>query len=114
MAGYQTVLEVRRLEEELDKLGLMMANPKHGWGNESEEYVSVQPKDADSLPIYARDVQLFTGSLRDLRAWMAGVTWARGYDMMLKLSDEKKRNGKEQVYRNRKLMKMLETGEQDA
>jgi hypothetical protein len=103
MAGYQAVLSLRRLEAEVDKLGFMLCAPKHGnWGgNEYDDRVSVKPKDADSLPIYTRDAELFTGSLEQLRIWLQGVQWAREYDMMLKLSDEKKRTIKEDAERAR-------------
>ena len=108
MAGYSTVLEVRKLEEDLDKMGLMMCYPKHAWGNnEHGEYVAVKPKDAESLPIYSRDAELFQGSLRDLRSWITGVEWARNYDMMLRVSDEKKRTRKEQDQRNRNLLQAI-------
>ena len=103
MAGYQAVLSLRRLEADVDKLGFMLCAPKHGnWGgNEYDDRVSVKPKDADSLPIYTRDAELFTGSLEQLRIWLQGVQWAREYDMMLKLSDEKKRAIKEDAERAR-------------
>ena len=105
MAGYDLVLEVRRLEKDLDDLGLMMCYPKHAWGNnEHGEYVAVKPKDSDSLPIYARDAELFQGTLRDLKIWLVGVQWSRSYDMMLKISNNKKRTAAEQKVRNRKLM----------
>ena len=108
MAGYNTVLEVRRLEEDLDKLGLMMCYPKGSWGtNEEGEYVAVKPKDAASLPIYARDSELFQGSLRDLRSWIIGIDWARRYDFMLRLSDDQKREKKEQTVRNQQLLALL-------
>lgn len=89
MSGYQTVLEVRRLEEDLAKMGLMMCYPKGGWGEERGELVAVKPKDQDSLPIYSRDAELFCGTLRELRCWMVGVDWARSYDMMLRVSDKR-------------------------
>ena len=103
MAGYQAVISLRRLEADVDKLGLMLCASKHGnWGgNEYDDRVSVKPKDADSLPIYTRDAELFTGSLEQLRVWLQGVQWAREYDMMLKLSDEKKRALKEDAERAR-------------
>lgn len=103
MAGYQAVLSLRRLEAEVDKLGFMLCAPRHGnWGgNEYDDRVAVKPKDADSLPIYTRDAELFTGSLEQLRIWLQGVQWAREYDMMLKLSDEKKRAIKEDAERAR-------------
>lgn len=111
MSGYNTVLQVRRLEEDLSLLGFMMCYPKHGWGAErGVDYVAVKPKDQDSLPIYARDAQMFCGTIDDLRSWLDGVKWARDYDRMLRLSDDKKRERKEQDVRNKNLLKMLEHG----
>jgi hypothetical protein len=104
MAGYQAIIELRRLEEEVDKLGLMLCASKHGsWAgsNSHNDLVAIKPKDADSLPIYSRDAELFTGSLEQLRVWIRGVHWAREYDSMLKLSDEKKRTAKEDQERAR-------------
>lgn len=103
MAGYNAVLSLRRLEAEVDKLGFMLCAPKHGnWsGNDYDDRVAIKPKDADSLPIYTRDAELFTGSLEQLRVWLQGVQWARDYDMMLKLSDDKKRAVKEDAERAR-------------
>jgi hypothetical protein len=103
MSGYQSVVALRRLEADVDKLGFMLCAPKHGnWsGNDYDDRVAIKPKDADSLPIYSRDAELFTGSLEQLRVWLQGVNWAREYDMMLKLSDEKKRTVKEDQERAR-------------
>jgi hypothetical protein len=104
MAGYQAVIELRRLEEAVNKLGFMLSAPRTGnWGNDGDR-VSIKPKDADSVPIYNRDAEVFTGSLEQLQVWVRGVQWAREYDNMLKLSDEKKRSRKEQDERNRQLM----------
>jgi hypothetical protein len=115
MSGYNTVLQIRRLEEDLSLLGFMMCYPKHGWGAErGVDYVAVKPKDQDSLPIYARDAEMFCGTIDDLRSWIDGVKWARDYDRMLRLSDDKKRERKEQDYRNQKLVKMIETGKDDS
>lgn len=111
MSGYQTVLEVKRLEEDLAKMGLMMCYPKHGYGNERGDLVAVKPKDSEALPVYSRDAELFIGSLRELRCWMIGVDWARGYDMLLRLSDEKKRERKEQNVRNENLMRRIKNEE---
>jgi hypothetical protein len=65
------------------------------------------PKDSDALPIYNREAELYVGTLEGLETWLHGVRWAREYDMMLKLSDEKKRARKEQDERNRILLKTL-------
>lgn len=108
MAGYQAVVSLRRLEEDVDKLGFMLCAPKSGWGGDDfNDRVAIKPKDADSLPIYSRDAELFTGSLEQLRIWIQGVHWARTYDMMLKLSDEKKRAVKEDHERGRQLIVKL-------
>jgi len=102
MSGYNSVLSLRRLEADADKLGFMLCAPRHGWGSDDfNDRVAIKPKDADSLPIYTRDAELFVGTLEQLRVWMQGVQWAREYDMMLKLSDEKKRAVKEDAERAR-------------
>lgn len=115
MSGYHTVLQVRRLEEELDKLGLMMCYPRSGWGTDRGiDLVAVKPKDEESLPIYARDAELFCGTLNDLRSWIEGVKWSRSYDEMLRITTDKKRERKEQDYRNQRLVRMIETGKDDS
>ena len=109
MSGYNSVLELRRLEADLDRLGLMLCSPKHGsWsGDDYSDRAGVKPKDAEALPIYARDAELFTGSLEQIRVWLIGVKWAREYDMMLRLSDEKKRAKKEDQYRHASMLREL-------
>ena len=109
MSGYQTVLEVHRLEEDLAKLGLKMCYPRNGgsWNGDRVDMVAVKPKDEESLPIYSRDAELFCGTLRDLRSWLIGVEWARSYDMMLRLSNDKKREAKEQNVREENLIRRL-------
>lgn len=109
MSGYQAVLELRRLEADLDQLGLMLCNPKHGsWSSDQyTDRAGVKPKDAESLPIYSRDAELFTGTLEQIKVWLVGVRWAREYDMMLKLSDEKKRTKKEEDYRHAEMLRKL-------
>jgi hypothetical protein len=106
--GYNHILQMRRAEAKANELGFMFCYPKHGWnGEESEGILSLQPKDSDSLPVYARDAQLFTGSLDAVITFMRGIEWARNYDMMIKVSDEKKRERKEQDVRNKKLVTIL-------
>jgi hypothetical protein len=108
MAGYQSVLALRRLEAEVDKLGFMLCDPKTGWGGDDfNNLVGIKPKDADALPIYARDTELFRGTLEDLQVWIKGVNWAREYDRMLKVSDDKTRAKKEEHERGRQLIAEL-------
>jgi hypothetical protein len=102
MAGYQAVLELRRLEQAVDQLGFMLCSPKTGWGGDDfNNLVGIKPKDDDALPIYARDAELFRGTLEQLQVWVKGVHWAREYDRMLRVSDDKTRTKKEDAERAR-------------
>jgi len=107
MAGWNTIERIRRIEEAVDKLGFKFSKSKHSDWTDDHGALSLVPKDSDSLPIYSRDAELFVGSLERLEDWLSGVRWAREYDMMLKLSDEKKRKRKEQDERNRILLKTI-------
>ena len=101
MAGWNTIERIRRLEVEIDKLGFKFAKSKHSDWSEDHGALSLKPKDPDALPIYSRDAELYIGSVEGLETWLHGVRWAREYDMMLKLSDEKKRAAKEDQERAR-------------
>ena len=108
MAGYQSVLALRRLEAEVDELGFMLCAPKTGWGGDDfNNLVAIKPKDDDALPIYARDAEMFRGTLEELRVWVRCVQWAREYDRMLKVSDDKIRAKKEEHERGRQLIANL-------
>ena len=95
MSGWNTIERVRRLEEEVDRLGFKFAKGKHSDWSDDHGALSLRPQDVESLPIYSRDAELYVGSLEGLEHWLAGVRWARDYDMMLKVSDEKKRGNAE-------------------
>lgn len=109
MSGYQTILRIRRMEEAVEKLGFMMANSKHGWDHNNPDMIALKPRDADAVPIYSRDAEVFCGTLEQLDQWLRGVEWARNYDMMLKVSDEKKRARQEQDLRNSMMMQRLKS-----
>lgn len=107
MSGYNTVLKIRSLEEQLAKLGLMMCNASHYY-RDYGDVVAVKPMDSDSLPIYSRDAELFVGTLTDLERWVEGVEWARKYDSLLfGRKHNFNRESKEQKYRNEQLMSIL-------
>ena len=91
MSGYQTILRIRRIEETVAKLGFMLSNSRHGWDNSNPDMVALKPRDEDAVPIYARDTEVFCGTLEELEVWLRGVEWARDYDRMLRISDDKKR-----------------------
>jgi len=109
MSGWNTIERVRRLEEQIDQLGFKFAKSKHSEWHDDNGYLSLKPKDPDALPIYNRDAELYVGSLEGLETWLAGVRWAREYDMLLRISDDKKRSRREQDERNRQLVQILKT-----
>jgi hypothetical protein len=110
MSGWNTIQRIKHIEEQVDKLGFEFSKSKHSDRSEDHGALSLVPKDHEALPIYSRDAELFVGSLERLEDWLAGVRWAREYDSMLKLSDEKKRAAAEQKERNRQLMRTLKEG----
>jgi hypothetical protein len=112
MSGWNTIQRIKRIEEQVDALGFKFSKPRHGDWEKTEQSISLVPRDTDALPIYSNDAELYVGSLELLETWLAGVRWAREYDMMLRLSDDKKRSAAEQKERNRQLMrKIKEAGE---
>lgn len=106
--GYDTVQLYERVVEKLNELGLAIGKPLYGDKSKKISVVPIQDEVKDSVPVYNRDAQLFTGSLEEVDNWIDGVEWARNYDMLLfgkKHDDNRKR--KEQDVRNRKLSKKL-------
>jgi hypothetical protein len=110
MSGWNTIQRLRRIEEEIDKIGFKFAKCKHGDFTDLHGALSLVPKDADALPLYSRDAELFVGSIERLEDWLAGVKWARDYDMMCRISTDEKRSEAEQKVRNRQLMRTLKEG----
>jgi len=106
MSGWNTIQQVRKLEERADKLGLKFAAYKHD--DSFGANVALVPKDSDALPIYSRDAVMFAGTLEGAAYWMQGVMWAREYDRMaVDRTLDKKRERKEQDERNKQMVKIL-------
>lgn len=113
MSGWNTIERIRRIEKQIDALGFKFAKSEHSTWTDDHGALSLVPRDADALPIYSRDAELFVGSLERLEDWLAGVRWAREYDSMLRISDDKKRKTGEQKELNRQLMQIIKTGRRD-
>ena len=101
MSGWNTIQRIKRVEEQVDRLGFKFAKSRHSDWSDDHGALSLVPKDPNALPIYSRDAELFVGSIERLENWLAGVQWARDYDMMLKLGDDKKRTRAEERERER-------------
>jgi hypothetical protein len=107
MAGYETILKIRRIEKICEQLGFMFSDSKYG-GMGTYDMLALKPKDQESLPPYSRDAELFCGTIDQLEMWLRGVQWARDYDRMLfGVKHDKTRERKEQDERNRQLVKIL-------
>lgn len=108
MSGYHTILRIRRLEEEVDKLGMRMGNTKHGnYRQEFGDVVALFPKD-DALPIYSRDAELFVGTLEEMEVWLRG--WQKSFEycrMLIGRNFEERVKRKEQDYRNEQLIQQI-------
>jgi hypothetical protein len=117
MSGYNTVLKVRRLEQEIEALGFRWGNSKHGaWGNrEYGDVIALYPKDDEALPIYSRDAELFVGTIEELEVWLLGFKKAREYDRLIfGGKHDEKRERREQIERNRQLMQTIKQSTQVA
>ncbi len=114
MSGYSLIQKIRRLEEQCDRLGFMMCHSKHGHYREFGDVVALKPKDENSLPIYSRDSELFTGTIDDLDVWLRGLEWARQYDQLLfGRKHQSNRERKEQDYRNQQLLSIIKNSEEE-
>lgn len=107
MTGMMAIHIFQRLLDRCDELGFKMIASRHSGSYHDRDVVAITPKDKDALPIYSRDAEIFVGSIEELEYWLNGVTWARDYDRMLAVTDDKKRARKEQDYRNRELANLI-------
>ena len=104
MAGFETVQIMRDFEKTCYDLGFEISKSTY-----NPQGIALTARD-DCFPHYSRDAELFSGSIEEALLWLKGFTWAREYDVMLKLSNDKKRNEQEQKERNRQLMRSIKTG----
>ena len=103
MSGYQTYLRLQRIEAQAKELGFRLGNPKHGhWSNSNgdNDMVSIFPND-EALPTFCRDAEIYTGSFRDIEVFLNGWARSQQYDMILRMTDEKRRKKFEDAERAR-------------
>lgn len=93
MSGYSTYTRWQRIEAQAKQLGFRLGNPnsRSGWStHENGDMVALYP-DGEALPIWTRDADIFTGTFGQVEVFLAGWARAQQYDMILRLSDDKKR-----------------------
>jgi hypothetical protein len=108
MTGYAMISKIRRIEGTLKSMGMMWGGNPSNWSDlgTPNDRVTIRPYD-DALPVYIRNAIIFEGSIEEVDTWVKGIEWARNYDTMMKVSDEKKRAKKEQDMKNDYLIKAL-------
>ena len=106
--GWNTVQKIKRVEDMANKMGFEFSagSDRYIDGGDSIHLIPL----GDALPHYRRSAEIYSGSVEDIGTWLEGLQWARTYDIMLRISSDKKREEREQVERNRQLMKMVKTG----
>jgi len=106
MSGWNTIQQVRKLEERADSLGLKFTAYRHD--DSFGANVALIPKDSNALPIYSRDAVMYVGTLEGADSWIRGVLWAREYDRLtIDRKMDEKRERKEQDERNKQMVKIL-------
>jgi hypothetical protein len=111
MTDWNTIEKIRSLEADANRLGFKFAKSQRNVWNDQHGAICLMPLDAEAVPIYSRDAEIFVGTLEELEYWLQGVHWARRYDNMLKISNDKKRAKAEQTVHKEHLMRTLKAGE---
>jgi len=109
MSGYNLIRKIRYLEEECHKLGFQICQASQ-FHNEFGDVVALKPRD-ECLPVYSRDAEVFIGTIQELERFVQGFQFARKYEsMIMGTKHDSARDRKEQDYRNKVLLKLIETG----
>jgi hypothetical protein len=108
VAGWQLLKSFRDVEARANKIGLKFAPSKYS-GMEFDT-IALVPFD-EHLPIYNREAEVFTGTLQDIDKWLQGITWARNYDDLMKVSNDEKRETAERKHQQRELLRVIKDGE---
>ena len=92
MSGFSTYKQWQAIEEQAKMLGFRLGSPRgSGWTmGEHSDLVALYPAD-ESLPIYNREADLFTGTFGQVQSFLAGWIRSREYDRMLRMTDDKRR-----------------------
>ncbi len=88
MTGYSTYTRWQRIEDWAKKLGFRLANPKHGWDGETD--LVALYADGDSLPIYARDAEIFAGTFSQVETFLTGWVRYQQYAAILGAADDRR------------------------
>jgi hypothetical protein len=110
--GWEELQLMKRVEERANNMGFVLSSGKYTYGYDAATagtLIYLRPKD-DCFPHYSRSADIFCGSIESIDVWLTGLNWAREYDQLIKLSNANKRSEKEQVEKNKQLLKTIKTG----
>jgi hypothetical protein len=107
VAGWKLLQKFQSVEERANKLGLKFAASKYS--GYDFDTIALVPFD-EHLPIYSREAEVFTGTLQDIDKWLQGITWARNYDDLMKVSNDEKRQTAERKHQQRELLRVIKDG----
>ena len=107
MTSWNDIELYKRILDRADKLGFKLTGTDAYGGQDGNIYL--RPKDDDTMPSYTRTASLYNGSLEQVNCWLAGVKWAREYDVMIRVANPVKRDRAEQNIRNKQLIELLKT-----
>ena len=113
MTSLKRLQQIESLQRQLEAQGMRVEvrNMNMVFPNSQEvEIVAVYPS-VTGLPHYARDAELFIGTLDDVQLWISGVQWLTAYYNLLGIDNGAKREQKEQAERERQLLHALGTGQ---
>lgn len=114
MTGFTFIQKLRDMEQQCSDLGFQITKCRYYASYDSnDDVISLSPKDANSLPVYSRDAEVWVGSLEDLESFLEGVRWARTYDKLIRVSDEKRRERRESIVRTERMIRIIKTGESE-
>lgn len=105
--GYGAYLRLKRVEDQANKLGFEFGHSKHG----ARDYdgIALRPR-GDAWPLYSRDAEVWYSDIEGVESFLRGLEWARTYYKMLGVATDKSIARKEQDYRNKQLIKAIQTG----
>lgn len=91
MSGYSTYTRWQRIEEWAQNLGFRLDKPKNGnWGGPGDtDMIALYPA-GDSLPIYARETDIFTGTFSQVETFLTGWVRYQQYVDILGAADDQR------------------------
>lgn len=95
MITYSDYERIKSVEAQAQELGFQLAKSDYRYSSSAN--FALVPM-SDQLPAYSREAEIAAGDLNHIQAFLAGFVRARQYDMLLRLSDDKKRARAEERY----------------